>query len=480
MMKRQILILCLALCTAAQAQTTALETFLAQPALRYAGTGVYVKNMQTGEVIADWHSDQLLTPASTQKLLTSATALELLGSSFRFSTYVETDGEVREGVLHGNLYIRGTGDPTLGSQKVGDQMFLYKWVQALRRAGISRIEGSVVADASFFDGDALNPQWLWEDIGNYYAPGIYALPYLDNTLNIQLRSAAVGSVAEVVKTLPYIEGLEYENHIRCTTITYDGAYVHGVPYSNRRYLVGSIPSNHGIFGVKGDIPNPPLLLAQHLTQRLRESGITVTGEADYLTESLYPQRHVLYEHRSEPLAEIVRELNVNSNNLYAEQLFRYLGSRMGVPCTIQGSVDVLRNCWRNRGVDIHNSLIMDGCGLSPNDGVSAQTLVQLLSFMLHSRERDAFVGSLPVAGESGTLQGFLAKTELQGRVTAKSGTTSRVKSYAGYITLDDGMLLGFAVIVNNAACKPRGVQTLIERLLRGICSEQKEKQKEQP
>ncbi len=449
----------------AQNATQSLQNFLNTPELRQSNIGIYIKNNTTGQVIADFRSEHVIPPASTQKILTSATALCLLGSDFRFSTFLETDGTIEDGTLKGNLYIRGTGDPTLGSQKVGDQMFLYKWVQALRKKGIRRIEGSVISDASFFDGDAVNPQWIWEDIGNYYAPGIFALPYLDNTMNVQLRSAAIGSVAEVVKTFPEVEGMIFENHIRCTEITYDGAYVHGLPYSNVRYLTGSVPSNRGIFGVKGDLPNPPLLLAKHFTNRLREGGIEVTEEPGYMTETNNSTRQLLYTHLSEPLSEILREVNQNSNNLYAEQIYRYLGSMIATPCTLQNSLITMQNCWRNRGISLQNTFIFDGCGLAPQDAVSAQTLVRILDFMLHSTEKDVFFLSLPVAGESGTLKNFLAKTPLQGKVVAKSGTTSRIKSYAGYITLKDESVITFAIIVNNANCKARKVQTLIENYL---------------
>ena len=451
---------------------TPLEKFLSNPALQNANVGVCVRNLSTGQTIADSRSAFVIPPASTQKLLTTTTALEVLGSDYCFSTYLETDSTIDNGVLLGNLYIRGTGDPTLGSQKIGDQMFLYRWVQALKKKGIREIRGKIIADVSFFDGDAVNPQWIWEDIGNYYAAGVYALPYLDNTLNIQLSSTAIGQVATVLKTLPQIDGIEFENHIRCTSITYDGAYVHGLPYNNKRYLVGSIPANHGVFGVKGDIPNPPLLLAQHFKQRLEEQGITVQGKADYLTETLQPQRTLLHEHRSEPLSEILKEINQNSNNLYAEQLFRHLASKISVPCTIQNSVVVIQNCWRNRGINLQNSFIMDGCGLAPQDAVSAQTLVQLLSYMNKSKNKDVFVESLPVAATSGTLRGFLRNTALQGNVCAKSGTTSRIKSYAGYMTNQRGETLAFAVIVNNAACKSRQVQTMIENFLLDIYSQQ--------
>lgn len=466
-MKRNIvfsLCLCISLCL--PAQTASIQKILSNDCTKNANISVYVQNLSTGKTITAYRQQAVVPPASVMKIITSATAIELLGDDFRFSTYLETNGTIEKGVLKGNLYIRGTGDPTLGSEKVGNRSFLYKWASAIKAIGIREIQGNIISDVSFYDADAINPQWIWEDIGNYYAPGIYALPYLDNTLNVQLRSTAVGSVAEVVKTLPYIEGITFENHIRCTSITHDGAYIHGVPYSNVRYLVGSVPSNRGIFGVKGDIPNPPLLLAQHFCMRLREIGITVQGKPDYITETTTDTtRKVLYTHLSEPLSVIIKEVNQHSNNLYAEQVFRYLGSLITTPSTIANAVEVERNCWRNRGVLLNSSFIMDGCGLAPQDALSAETLVQILSYMWRGHHRQVFLESLPVAGESGTLKSFGANSPLQGKVQAKSGTTSRIKSYAGYLYTPNNQTIAFAVIINNANCKPKVVQQIIESFL---------------
>ncbi len=457
----------------AQSNQQIADQFVAHPIIQNANVSLQIYNLQTGTILAEHRAENVIPPASTMKLITSASAMELLGPDFRFSTFIETDGHITDGVLHGNIYVRGTGDPSLGSQRVGDQNFLYKWVRALRQHGIRHIEGKVIADVSYFDGDAVNPQWIWEDIGNYYAPGIFALSYLDNTMNVQLRSAAVGSVAEVIKTLPHVPDIEFENHIRCTEITYDGAFVHGVPYSNKRYLVGSVPSNRGIFGVRGDLPNPGLLLAQHFTNLLRESNIAVSLEADYITESQYPTRTLLYEHQSEPLLELLKEVNQESNNLYAEQIFRYLGHKLGLPCTIHNSVLIEQQCWQNRGVNLRQTFIMDGCGLAPQDAVSAATFVQILSYMYKSKHYDAFLQTLPVAGENGTLRGFCRETPLQNNVQAKSGTTSRIKSYAGYFTLPNGDKAAFAVLVNNANAKSRVVQRMIAQFLQDVYTQNK-------
>ena len=453
---------------------SAVEQFLSTETTKNANISLVAKNLETGEIIASHRANSVLPPASTMKLLTTATALEMLGGDYTFPTYLETDGTISNHVLHGNLYIRGTGDPTLGSQKIGNQMFLYKWVQVIKALGIEKIDGAVIADVSFFDGDALNPSWLWEDIGNYYAPGIFAIAYLDNTMNIQLRSAEIGSVAEVVKTVPYVPEVSFENHIRCTKIQYDGAFVHGVPYSNQRYLVGSVPSNRGVFGVKGDLPNPGLLLARHFIERLREQGVQVSKEESYITEPQVNaegekvQRTVLYTHRSEPLREIIKETNVNSNNLYAEQLFRHLGSRISTPATIQNSRDIVISFWKNRKIDLSACGIEDGCGLSPIDAVSAEVLLQILEYMKKSKNFDDFYHSLPVAGETGTLRGFCLNTPLEHRLHAKSGTTSKVKSYAGYVVNGKQETCAFAVIVNNQKGKVKQAQVEIQRFLNKI------------
>ena len=275
--KRNIFTLVVGLLTCVQVAAESLDIFLKSPVTASANISLLVQDLHSGELIDCYRPQNVAPPASVMKLLPTATALETLGADYRFSTYIEYSGYINDGILHGDLYVRGTGDPTLGSQKVGDRNFLNRWVKAIREAGIREIRGAVIADLSYFDADAVNPGWIWEDIGNYYAPGVYALSYMDNTMNVVLRSGAVGSIAEVQYTVPEVPGIQFDNHIRCTSITHDGAFVHGAAYSYTRYLTGSVPSNQGSFGVQGDLPNPGLLLVQHLSQKLEESGVKITA-----------------------------------------------------------------------------------------------------------------------------------------------------------------------------------------------------------
>ena len=435
------------------------------PLTGQANMSVLVQNLNTGEVIDSYRPDHVVPPASVMKLLTTGAALETMGPGFRFPTILEYTGTIENGVLHGDLYIKGSCDPSLGWK--GRTAFLDKWIKAIREAGIQKIDGAVIADMTMLDGEAQNPNWLCEDAGNYYAPGIFALNYYGNTMNIVLQSGEPGSVAKVLKTEPAVEDVYFINHIRCDKITYDGAFVSGLPYSRERYLTGAVPSNLGTFGVKGDLPNPGLLLARHLTNRLREAGITVKRDATYIADfnPLTPARTVIYTHYSEPLSEIIKETNVNSNNLYAEALFRYLGTRYTLPGTIHNSQDLLRDYWRRRGVTIQNAIIKDGCGLAPQDAVSAKTFVQLLTIMSRSENKEAWLASLPVSGQSGTLKSLCPQTELEGRIHAKSGTIAGTKNFAGYIDMPNGDTWVFAILINSAPGKAKNVQTVIQQYL---------------
>lgn len=446
-------------------RSESLDIFLKSPVTASANISLLVQDLHSGELIDCYRPQNVAPPASVMKLLPTATALETLGADYRFSTYIEYSGYISNGVLHGDLYVRGTGDPTLGSQKVGDRNFLNRWVKAIREAGIREIRGAVIADLSYFDADAINPGWIWEDIGNYYAPGVYALSYMDNTMNIVLRSGAVGSIAEVQYTVPEVPGVKFDNHIRCTNITHDGAFVHGAAYNYTRYLTGSVPSNEGSFGVQGDLPNPGLLLAQHLSQKLEENGITTTAEPMYISEADGKSRTLLYTWLSPTLREIVIETNTHSNNLFAESVFRTFGARYTLPCTIHNSADFEKDYWLRRGINIRSARIVDGCGLAPQDAISAETLVQLLTFMYRSQNKDAFYASLPVSGQSGTLRSLLPGTELDGRVHAKSGTIAATKNFAGYIELPNGQTWVFAVMVSFGNGKSKDIQRVIGNYL---------------
>lgn len=435
------------------------------PITQQANMSVLVQDMTTGEVIDEYRADNVVPPASVMKLLTTSAALEIYGPDFCIPTTLEHTAPINNGILRGNLYIHGACDPSLGWK--GKTSFLYQWAKALRQQGIRIIDGAVVADMTILDTEAQNPAWLCEDAGNYYAPGIFGINYYGNTMNIVLESGEPGTIAKVVRTEPQVEGLFFINHVRCDKITHDGAFVRGMPFSRERYLSGAVPSKLGVFGVKGDLPNPGLLLAQHFTKVLREVGIVVKKEPSYQADynPLTPPRQILYTHYSPPLSELIKETNVNSNNLYAEALFRLLGTRYKLPGKIHNSQEILRDYWQRRGVGVQNAIIKDGCGLAPQNAISARSLVHLLTIMSASKHAKQWMESLPISGQTGTLKTLCASTPLEGRIYAKSGTIAGTKNFAGYIYLPNGKKWAFAILINSAPGKAKNIQNVIQQYL---------------
>jgi D-alanyl-D-alanine carboxypeptidase/D-alanyl-D-alanine-endopeptidase (penicillin-binding protein 4) len=208
-------------------------------------------------------------------------------------------------------------------------------------------------------------------------------------------------------------------------------------------------------------------LANDLKKELQKIKVSVSGSVSYqaLKEAQLTTRKTLFVHRSIPLKEIVRHTNYRSDNLYAEMLFRIVASRYGVPCTIKSSIRFINEYWKRKGLDLSSGRILDGCGLAPQDAISAEMFVDLLRYMYSSTEKEAFIASLPCSGESGTIKSFLKDTELHGKVYAKSGTIGGTKNFAGYIFLPDGRIWVFAVLVNSANCRSRRIQDIIEEYL---------------
>jgi D-alanyl-D-alanine carboxypeptidase/D-alanyl-D-alanine-endopeptidase (penicillin-binding protein 4) len=285
-----------------------------------------------------------------------------------------------------------------------------------------------------------------------------------------LRSGIEGTTPEILRTNPDIPSLTFDNNLTSTSITFDNSSIYGAPHSNLRGIRGEIPANRAEFIIKGDIPNPGLLLAEQFQDKLIENGIDIYQ----LPSDIVPktaERKVILVQESPPLSEIIKETNVQSNNGYCEQIFRYLALQKNAVATSKEAVQVIRSFWKSKGLPVEQLFMYDGCGLSPVDAVSSEFLVDLLIYMQTiSPNKELFFNSLPVAGESGTLTNFLEKTALHGKVHAKSGTISRVKSYSGYIDLKDKNYV-FSILVNNPYGTSKEATKKIEEFLLQVTDE---------
>ena len=447
----------------AQVNSGALPTFLRSDCLKHAAVSFNVVDMSTGKSCVAWNENQSLTPASTMKIVTTATALDVLGENFRYETEIVYDGDIEDSVLRGNIYVKGVGDPTLGSEYIEKVKtdFLRNWVNAVRRAGIKSITGDVIVLDSLFGYAGLSSRWLLEDIGNYYASGTYGISVFDNMYRAYLQSFSPGQKTVFLRTDPVMKGVRFINEIKAGTLDGDSATIFGLPFSGERRLTGSISPRSKAFMLRGDIPDPGLCLANYFIDYLRSNGIPVSGEATtYRLSQQAPVRErqitVTY---SEPLSSIIRITNVRSNNHYAEHLYQRLKN-----------VDLVSipDYWKKKRLDSSALFMYDGSGLSSSNAISAGFLTDLLVY-LYEKEGDsgAFYQSLPVAGKEGTVASFLKNTSLMGNVRVKSGSIAHVQAYAGYIEKGEKRY-AFAIIVNNFSGKRAELRKQIERLFVGL------------
>ncbi len=452
------------------------DKFINHSQLKTANISISVKDLKTGKEVYAHRPDHATIPASTLKIITTATALEFFGPEFQYETKLEYDGYIDEdGILNGNLYITGSGDPTLGSSKLGDYYFMNKWIRAISSTGIKKINGSIIADESCFDNEGANPKWTWDDIGNYYAPGIYGIAYLDNTLRVTFKSGEVGSKPEIINTNPTVDGLYIDNSLTSSRISFDSAYFYGSPRSLTRSVRGEIPANRPEFVVMAELPDPGLKLAQDLQKRLNDKNISSSSMPKAFSDNTtkfqgeYPKRTNIYTHYSPPLREIIKEINHASNNFYAEQVFKSISLKYHKTATNKASINVITNYWLSKGLNTKQLFISDGSGLSPTNAISSVFLTDLLIHMYHkSPHKQAFFESLPIAGKNGTVAGFLKSTSLNNKVHVKSGTLTRVRSYTGYI-IDEKREWAFTIIVNNSLGNSWRTSALIEQFLIDIC-----------
>lgn len=481
MIRNKIVLLCLLLCLhlLAGAQTPAPVKWLLQaPYMRGASFSLVVKDVQEGRTVYCYDTDRLQSPASVLKTVATATALEILGEDYRYPTTLEYDGILENGTLEGNLYIKGSGDPSLGSSHFAPRQnkFLSTWIAALQKAGIKHITGSVISDESIFDTEGVSIKWLREDMGNYYAPGSYGISIFDNMYKLSLQTGAAGTRPVLKGTEPDIPFIRFKNYLKAAPVSSDSAYIIGAPLDDVRYLYGVLPANREAYVLKGDIPDPALYLARYLTDQLQQKGIRVDGSPSCYRIEVEENRWKKGERKeivttySPTLREIASICNHVSHNLYADALVKTVGlqykpRRNEMISSFGRGVQVVKEYWEKKGLDVFPLRMNDGSGLAPADKVSAGFMGELLVYMAtESAVSDAFIASLPQAGIEGSVRNFLKGSKLQGKARLKSGGITGVRSYAGYIT-KDGKTYAVAVFSNNYSCPMSRMTRALEKLL---------------
>lgn len=486
MIRRALLLLpfiCLSLLADAQIDTkivrTELNQMIASSGLRNGQLGFALYDIESGKLLEEERLNETMLPASTLKTVTSAAAFGILGEDFKFKTTLEYDGTIENGILHGNIYIKGGGDPTLGSDrfKWGTDMpsILAAWVKKIKAKGIHSIDGNIIGDASIFEDALLPVTWVWSDIGNYYGAGANGLTFNENTYYVYFQPGNVaGEPAEFLRTEPAMDDIQFVNEMRTgSSSSGDNGYVYGGPYTFLRFLRGTVPAGKE-FSIKGSIPDPALFTAQSLQKALATDSIVVKGNSTTI-RSLRLEgkvssetRTALYTHQSPPLKDIIYWLNKKSVNLYAEHLLKMIGYQKYKDGSTDAGARAIEAYWASKGIDVGGMHLNDGSGLSRYNGITPAQMAGMLRVNAGEPWFESFWNSLPIAGDAsdpGTLRSMCKGTPAAGNVRAKSGYISRVRTYAGYVNTKSGKRLSFAMMANNYTCSNAQIKKMLEGLM---------------
>ena len=421
---------------------------------RSAHWGILIVDPVRGDTLYARNADKLFMPASNQKLVTGAVALARLGADYRWTTTLLARGTVRNGVLDGDLVVRGDGDPSISSHMRGDALTpLRDLADSLRARGITRIRGRVVAAASPFTDAQLGYGWAWDDLDEPYGAGIDALYFNEGFTQILVRAGArpgdpVRAATAPASTFPPLL-------VRATTVARSAAPADSA--QNRPRLSAGYDSSHTGVLVTGTIAvgdTAVLELAQRdlrgafvaaLREALRSRGVRVDDAHRDSTKSL----DSLLAMRSAPLRDVLPAMQKPSQNQIAELLLKTVSLRVtgvGRADSARRVVEAQLVSW---GADADGFAVRDGSGLSRHDYTTPRTLVKVLDAMRRHQDFKIYYDALPIAGVDGTIDKRMRGTVAQGNVHAKTGYIDKARSLSGYVTTADGRLLIFSMLCNN-------------------------------
>lgn len=409
--------------------------------LKHAISSLYIINAKTGQVVFDKNSQIGLTPASTQKILTSVTAFELLGKDYRYKTQFFYAKEKGGNSNSGALYIKPAGDPTLGSWRwnnTKESEILKRVVQSIQKTRINNFS-AVIIDKTGWETESIQNGWIWQDIGNYYGAGSEVLNWRENRFDIILKSGkSIGDPVEIVCTVPKLQDYDLVSVVSSAAKgTGDKAYVY-FPLNRKNGTVrGTIPVNENRFIISGAFPSASGQFIGTLLDSLNKIGVTnpmFALQADKNSKDIKINLNdftLLHTEVSPSLDSIIYWFNKKSINLYGEALVKTMAY------VKKGSTDsgivMIKNFWKEKGINPNELNIFDGSGLSPLNRVTTQAQVEVLKYAKQQQWFNSLINSFP---ESNGMK-------------IKSGTIRNVKGYTGYHIANDGNEYIFSFLVNN-------------------------------
>lgn len=420
----------------------ATQELLSSSEMISANMSFYVSD-DKGNLIFEYQGNKGLSTASTQKVFTAITALELLGKDYRYTTKILQNGEIRQGVLYGDLILTSNGDPTLGSwryEETKPEKIKQDIILKISDLGIKSIKGNIIVDDSYYDFQTIPGGWAWNDIGNYYGAGIWGVNWRENQFDVHILGGNKQGEATKIETFSYpLENVKWVNEAKTYLGSRDRSIIYTAPHSGVAFINGNLP-NAKTTKVSGAVPNPPLQLGVELSKWLNDNEISFEGNVITASQELIEKGNFtllkgkeIWVHYSPKMEQIIYWFMRKSVNLYGEAIVKTLGKEKNNQSNFENGIKIMKDFWQSKG--IHPAMInfIDGSGLSPQNYASAKAEVKALLWAKNQSWYPIFEKSLPIYNG----------------MKMKSGTIKNAKGYAGYHTSKEGKKYVFAVIINN-------------------------------
>jgi D-alanyl-D-alanine carboxypeptidase/D-alanyl-D-alanine-endopeptidase (penicillin-binding protein 4) len=431
----------------------AVEAFIKKSTIPKKDMSIYIKEVgKGGKELVSLNANTTRTPASVIKVMTTYAAVLKLGFDYRFPTKFYTTGRLANGVLHGDLYIKGFGDPTLKSRDV-DEI-----VKQFKAKGIKEIRGNLVIDRSFFRVSSKNNSGFDEHTYSPYNAMPDAMMYNERISTIcvipkknRVRKKEVDGSYQVINKLKAV------NKPCKGRYSWPGFHIdknHVIP---KVVLQGKISKHCRQQNICKVLTKPYLSFYYAFKEKLKKQGISVKG--NMRLRKLPQKAKLLYTYYSQPLEKIISTTAKKSNNLFARHLLLFLGAKMyGAPSTLsKGRKAVERILQDNRALSAGLLSIDNGSGLSRTAKLSAKMLVNMYD-NAYERYGQKWMDTLSVAGVDGTINKRFRGTVVKNRAWMKTGTLKRTKNIGGYVRSVKGKLYEVVILVQSRRGNWRATQ----------------------
>lgn len=438
---------------------------------RSPGVSVAIAELDSGETVYARNPDQAETIASVSKMLSSAAAIHFLGPDYKFKTTFWRRGDVKDGILQGSLLVVGGGDPNISGRFYDNDSFAVfdRWADGLKRAGIVRVSGDLILNASAFDRLYRNPEWPPDRDTRWYQAPISALSYNDNVVIVSVGRGALPGAPAIVSIDPDTDVVQKVSRARTIGKTGQVRIAVARPGgSDTVYVDGTLPMRYFRYSVPLAIDDPPKFFGAALKSRLRAAGIELGGavvEKDVPPDNSW----ALIAKTESDLMPTMSVSNKHSQSYYAEQIFKTLAYEKSGRGTWENALALEKQFLQAIGLDPARYDMHDGSGLSAFNRTAAADLVRFLRAMQSQPYGAAWRSTLAVSGEpEGSLRGRLLDSLTRGQVEAKTGTLNGVSTLAGYAKAASGKTYVFAILLNGPGVTDSRAHGYQDRLVRAL------------